>query len=297
MAEEKAPEEKKHTKNIIIIKKVKKHHDEHHGGAWKVAYADFVTAMMAFFLLMWLINTVSTDQLRGIAAYFMPEIGLEGSNGTGFDGHPYSSPTSRALDTQASKEALANGSAVNDYNDKREIYRERIIDSDAAKLISVMNNLEQNMDGSGEISKFKDNLIIEKTPEGIKIQIVDSLSRSVFKPGTAEVQPYMNKFLYIISELIKTVPNYISIEGHTAKEYDNRAGQVDQWDLSIQRANVIRKFYQNRIKPDQILRVEGHADTAPYDFKDLTSPKNSRIVIILLNTNTVGKLQSPVPTN
>ncbi|MDX1923936.1 MAG: flagellar motor protein MotB [Rickettsiaceae bacterium] len=280
-------------KNIIIIKKIKKHHDGHHGGAWKVAYADFVTAMMAFFLLMWLINTVTTDQLKGVAQYFMPESGLRGMRGWGFGGESNSKPLTRTLHLNQSTESLYPGTPTEPQDHNKE--KEMVVDSDATKLVSVMNNLAQSMDGTGEVSQMSDNVIIDKTPEGIRIQIIDSLNRSVFKSGSTEIQPYMNKFLYVIGDLIKSVPNYIAIEGHTSEEADPGIKGKDQWTLSLERADIIRKFYQQRIKKDQILKVTGRANTEPYDLKEPKSLKNSRIVIILLNMSSVGKIQSAIP--
>jgi chemotaxis protein MotB len=124
---------------------------------------------------------------------------------------------------------------------------------------------------------------------------MDSINRSVFKSGTAEIQPYMTRFLDVIANLIKNVPNYISIEGHTSDKSDKNMQGVDQWGLSLDRADAIRKFYQKRIKEDQILRITGRADTEPFDSKEPNSPKNNRIVIVLLNPDVVGRFQTAAP--
>ncbi len=277
--------------NIIIIKKIKKHHDGHHGGAWKVAYADFVTAMMAFFLLMWLISAVSSDRLQGIAQYFHPESGIRDMKG--WEGETNALPYKQNLHMNATTSSLYPGTpnASDNNQDKKSL----IVDSDATKLVNVMNNLAQNLDGSGEVTDMSDNVVIDRTPEGIRIQVLDSLNRAVFKPGSTDVEPYMQKFLFIIGDLIKTLPNYISIECHTSNKTDGDIKNLDQWKLSIDRANAIRGFLEKRIKKDQILKLIGRANTEPYDMTNLDSPQNARIVIILLNTSSLGKIQSAMP--
>ncbi|NDB82423.1 MAG: motility protein MotB [Alphaproteobacteria bacterium] len=276
-------------KNIIIIKKIKKHHGGHHGGAWKVAYADFVTAMMAFFLLLWLISSVSQDKLQGISEYFLPETGLINTKGYSGDNKTAPSTSQRVQLNSGSSSQGSTGSE--EKSDKESL----VVDSDATKLVSVMNNLSKTMDGSSEMSNLSENVLIDRVPEGLRIQLVDSLNRSVFKPGSSEIEPYMAKFLYIVSDIIKTVPNYISISGHTSVEADPEIKSQDQWTLSLQRSDTIRKFFEERIKKDQVLRLIGRANTDPFDPNDPQSPKNSRIVIILLNTSSLGKMQNVLP--
>lgn len=273
-------------KPVIIIKKQRAYNDDaHYGGMWKVAYADFVTAMMAFFLLMWLINTISTDKLKGVAEYFTPVIGLKDQSGTGLDGG----------DNPKSDDNLISSKSGDDSQDTDNDNKNEITESEFKKLVSVMNNLEQNSEGINDSERTSDNILIEKTPEGIKIQIMDSINRAVFKPGSSEIQPYMAKFLDVVARLIKTVPNYVSIEGHTSELVDARIAGMDQWSLSVDRADAIRKFYEKKIKMRQVLKIVGRANTEPFDTKDPRNPKNSRIVITLLNPSVVGKYQTAAP--
>ncbi len=278
-------------KSVIIIRKNKKHHPEHHGGMWKVAYADFVTAMMAFFLLMWLVNTISNDKLKGVAEFFTPTVGIKGQSGIGLDG---------GLDPQSTKGMLSPKSSIDlntgtekngpmqDDNDNKGAMN----DSSDQRIVNVMNNLEQSLDGNNELSKFSDNLQIEAVPEGIKIQIMDNINRSIFRADTSEIEPYMLKFLDVVANLVKTLPNYISIEGHTSPSTDKKA---DPWTLSVTRADMIRKFFERRLKPGQIIKLIGKGDSEPYDQNDLDNPKNVRIVLLLLNKESISKFHKSTP--
>jgi chemotaxis protein MotB len=279
---------------IILIRKNKKKHPEHHSGMWKVAYADFVTAMMAFFLLMWLVNTVSNDKLKGVAEYFTPVMGLKGQVGSGFEGGSDSDSKTKMLSARSNVDSATQGTPdggpINESSDNKDAFTR----SEEERLLSVMNNLEQNMDGTADIVRPNDNIMIEKSPEGIRIQIMDSINRSVFKSGSSQIQPYMTKFLEVIGNLVKNAPNYISIEGHTSEKSEKLEG-IDQWNLSVERANAIRKFYEKRIKPNQVIRIVGKANTEPFDAKEVDSPRNSRVVIVLLNPDVVGKFQTAAP--
>ena len=276
---------------IIIIRKNRKHRQEHHGGMWKVAYADFVTAMMAFFLLMWLVNTISNDKLKGVAEFFTPTVGIKGQSGIGLDG---------GLDPQSKKGLLSpkssidlnTGSLKNGPLEDDNEHTGAMTDTSEQKIVNVMNNLEQSLDGNNELSKFSENIHVESTPEGIKIQIMDNINRSIFKPDTAEIEPYMVRFLDVVANLIKTVPNYVSIEGHASPKTDKAS---DQWSLSVNRADMIRKFFSTRIKPGQIIKLIGKGDAEPYDYKDPNNPKNVRVVILLLNQESVSKFQKSIP--
>lgn len=290
-----AEDQEEHKKNIIIVKRVKKSHEEHHGGMWKVAYADFVTAMMAFFLLMWLVNTVSNDKLKGLAEYFTPVIGLKGQTGVGLDGGSDPQSAKGLLSSKSSTDSVTKGSPKNGPLDSQVDSKDSVTESEQDKLVSVMNNLEQDLEGTTETSKYRENIQIEKNPEGIRIQIMDSINRSVFVSGSSDIQPYMMKFLDVVANLIKTLPNYISIEGHTSPGSDPAVANIDQWTLSINRADSIRKYYEKRIKPEQVLKIIGRANTEPYDIEDPNNPKNARIVIILLNPDVVGKYKNAAP--
>ncbi|MDX1916410.1 MAG: flagellar motor protein MotB [Rickettsiaceae bacterium] len=278
-------------KNIIIIKKIKKVHGGHHGGAWKVAYADFVTAMMAFFLLMWLISSVSQEKLKGIAEYFTPESGIR-------DMRSYSGESSTAASKSQRVNISSSGNSKGTTGDTKKKDNETlVVDSDATKLVTVMNDLSKSMSGEAESTSLSENVIIDRVPEGVRIQLIDSHNRSVFKPGSSEIQPFMSKFLFMVTDLIKSVPNYISISGHTSQTNDTTLHGPDEWTLSIERADAIRKFFAQRIKQDQVLRLIGRASTDPFDANDPNSPKNSRVVIILLNSDSLGRNQNAIPTS
>lgn len=279
----------------IIIKKVyKKGHGGHHGGAWKIAYADFVTAMMAFFLLMWLISTVDKNKLRGVAEYFTPTVGLQGLSGIGLESGLYPQNKKGALSPQNSEVNKSLGAPKSGPADIEHDKKGLVSDSVNQEYISIMNNLEKAINGSSELNKFAENIVLQLTPEGLEIQVMDSYNRSVFKPNGSEIQPYMHKFLKAIGDIIKSIPNYISVEGHV---YDVAGTEnLNRWEVSISRANEIRKYFTNNlIKKDQIIRVIGKSDKEPFDLRNPSDPRNSRVVLLLLNPASIKNNLKPVP--
>lgn len=277
---------------IIYIKKIKKAEEEHHGGTWKIAYADFVTAMMAFFMLMWLINTVSQEKLRGIAEFFTPVVGLRSEMGSGVQ----SGSDSVKNDSEKTKENETQKKDTSNIFKDKSFPNIPTKKSDVKTVASIMNNLEKNLTGAMERSILRENVNIESTPEGIKIQIMDSTTRSVYKSQTSEIQPYMVRFLKVIGNLVRTVPNHIAINGHTSEKADKDLQGFDQWRLSIERAESMHLALRNLLKQDQLLRITGKADKEPYDPTHLDNPKNSRIDIILMKPDTVEAYQKPDPS-
>jgi len=158
-----------------------------------------------------------------------------------------------------------------------------------------MNNLENKMQGGSEFATLQDNVIVENSPEGIRILVMDSTSRSVFKPKSTELQPYMIKLFEVIGNLIKTVPNHVSIDGHTSDVADGSLRGVDQWRLSADRADSVRRSLAHVLKKEQLLKVTGRANTDPYDTKNPSSSKNSRIAITLMDPAFVNKIQKSDP--
>ncbi len=280
----------------IIIKKIKKGGGAgHHGGAWKVAYADFVTAMMAFFLLMWLINTTSPEQKRGIADYFAPAsvsqttsgaggilagtaLGNEGTKQNGSqsivqDGSPDVKKPDDGKAKDSAKGADANADQVKQDEQKRE----------EAAFASAAQSLRQAMQDLPELAELQKNIIIDQTPEGLRIQLVDQEGRSMFNQGTAQPNDRAKLLLRAISKVINQLPNRISIYGHTSASPGGGAKAEGDWPLSQARADASRKLLQSAgVSADRIYQESGKGTSEPLYPDDPTLPGNRRIAIVLV---------------
>jgi chemotaxis protein MotB len=283
----------------IIIKKVKKGgHGGHHGGAWKVAYADFVTAMMAFFLLMWLINTTSPEQKRGIADYFAPASVSTSTSGTGgiLAGTSMGSEgvkgegTVKVLEQQApdpprnvvdqgssSKQAAstienATEQALHDALKKRE-------DQEAQTAAASIKQALQSMPELAELSK---QIHVDQTPEGLRIMLSDDEGRPMFDQGSPKPNDRARVLLRAVARVINQLPNRITITGDTSASPDGKKHPED-WDLSMQRANASRAILQQAgVDSDRIRRVSGDGSSDPLFPDDPTLAGNRRIAIVLL---------------
>lgn len=281
----------------ILIKKIKKGgHDGHHGGAWKVAYADFVTAMMAFFLLMWLINTTDPEQKRGIAEYFAPASvsattsgsgGILGGTALGDDGAKSSG--SMSVITQLAPESPQNqaeqaGQSSDLTGASEAQLREEIARREAADFASAAESLRQAMQSMPELAELSKQLIIDQTPEGLRIQLVDQEGRSMFEQNSSRPNARAQVLLRAISRVINQLPNRISITGHTsAAPGSNRATGPNDWTLSAERANASRLVLQAAgVDPDRVYQVSGKAGSDPLYPDDPTLAGNRRIAIVLL---------------
>lgn len=281
----------------IVIKKVKKViGGGHHGGAWKVAYADFVTAMMAFFLLMWLINTTSPEQKRGIADYFAPASvsrSTQGSDGllggTAFqeDG-ARASGSNRQIDEELSAENQRTKSGSSEETDTKpgvpsqSAMNEALAKRETAEFNSAEASLRQALQDLPDYAELSRNLIIEQTPEGLNIQLVDQEGRAMFQGSSAEPLPRTQHLLDTVSKVIQQLPNRISISGHTDTTRPSRSG-YSNWDLSADRANAARRILEKGgVEGDRIYEVAGKGDREPLYPDDPDLPANRRISITLL---------------
>lgn len=281
----------------IIIKKIKKvSGGGHHGGAWKVAYADFVTAMMAFFLLMWLINTTDPEQKRGIAEYFAPASvsqttsgsgGLLGGTSLGDDGSKSSGSMSvvQQLAPEAPQDAPAEaGQSSNLAAASEQALRDEIGKREAAEFQSAAESLRQAMQRMPELAELSKQMIIDQTPEGLRIQLVDQEGRSMFEQNSARPNERARVLLRAISTVINRLPNRISITGHTsAVAGSGRASAAGDWPLSSNRADASRQILQQAgVDPDRVYSVAGKAGSDPIYPDDPALPGNRRIAIVLL---------------
>jgi chemotaxis protein MotB len=281
----------------IIIKKVKKGGGGHHGGAWKVAYADFVTAMMAFFLLMWLINTTSPEQKRGIADYFAPASVSETTSGAGgiLGGAALGNDGSKAAGSSDVIEELAPSSQNPNDGDSKEGSKGKTPEEAAAAAMaeaqakreqaafaSAAQSLRQAMQSMPELAELSKNIIIDETPEGLRIQLVDQEGRAMFNQGSAQPNDRAKVLLRAISKTINQLPNRISIYGHTSASAGGAKPESD-WALSSARADASRKVLQGAgVDADRVYQVSGKAASEPLYPDDPMLPGNRRIAIVLL---------------
>jgi chemotaxis protein MotB len=282
----------------IIIKKIKKGGGGgHEGGAWKVAYADFVTAMMAFFLLMWLINTTSPEQKRGIADYFAPASVSETTSGSGgiLAGTALGSDGAKAKGTSTVIEELSPESRNPDDGKSRdaskaalsedastEAMREALKRRDDAAFASAAQSLRQALQDMPELAELSKNIIVDQTPEGLRIQLVDQEGRSMFNEGSIQPNDRAKVLLRAIAKVINQLPNRISIYGHTSASPGGAKAETD-WTLSAARADASRRILQSAgVDRDRVYQVSGKATSEPLYPDDPMLPGNRRIAIVLL---------------
>jgi chemotaxis protein MotB len=280
----------------IIIKRIKKGGGAgHHGGAWKVAYADFVTAMMAFFLLMWLINTTSPEQKRGIADYFAPASVSQTTSGSGGilagtalgnDGAKQNGSQSIVSDASPDARHPNDGKArdaAKGADPTSEQLREAQQRKEAASFASAAQSLRQALQDMPELAELSKNIIIDQTPEGLRIQLVDQEGRSMFNQGTAVPNDRAKLLLRAIAKIINQLPNRISIYGHTSASPGSGGNAKSDWPLSQARADVSRNILEGAgVDDDRVYQVSGKATKDPLYPDDPTLPGNRRIAIVLL---------------
>ena len=277
----------------IIIKKIKKGgHGGHHGGAWKVAYADFVTAMMAFFLLMWLINTTTPEQKRGIADYFAPESVSRSESGTGAllggtsaanDGAM--GQGSLAVKTQLRPPATEEQSEINSKGQDNADGSASSGRSNAqnAALEQAAARLRQAMQDKPDLAELSKHVLIDDTPEGVRIQLVDQDGRSMFEAGKADPKPYAQRLLQEVAKTVSELPNRVSIVGHTDGGSFQGPGGYSNWDLSAARANAsLKVLLDSGMGQDHVAEVGGRAGSDPLYPDNPHASGNRRISIVLL---------------
>lgn len=252
----KKPKEEEPKKPRRRIKKVR-HHGGHHGGAWKVAYADFVTAMMALFLVLWLVSQADTKLKEAIANYFRSPGVFDTMNGGILSGAKKVSKEPANLSSKDEEQAL----------------------------FSVAQSLQKKFETRPEFSKYKDQIRIEVTDEGLNIDILDKAERVSFPIGSAELTEEAKAVLIEIAKGICSLPNPIVIGGHTdSRVFPSETGYTN-WELSADRANAARRVLQaDCVAPRQIHRIIGHADSQPLVPADPLAPANRRISVTVLRT-------------
>jgi chemotaxis protein MotB len=279
----------------IIVKKIKKGGHGHHGGAWKIAYADFVTAMMAFFLLMWLLGSTTEGDKKGIADYFNSplKISLMGGSGSGDSSSIIKgggADLSRSGGQVKNGEVEAKKRSINLQALKAEQKR-----AELAKLQAIKEKVEDVLASNPKLAAMKSQIQLDMTADGLRIQIVDEQNRAMFDSGSAYVKPYMRDLLREIGLVLAEVPNRLTLEGHTdAQAFAGGDRGYSNWELSSDRANSSRRELVAGGLPDEhVLRVQGLASSQLFEPADPASPANRRISIIVMNREAEERVLRP----
>lgn len=280
----------------IIVKKVKKGHHGHHGGAWKIAYADFVTAMMAFFLLMWLISMTTQEQKIGLAEYFAPSTLSSSQSGAGGmlagksldkSGNKPSTPSDAetgSADRGDSARASSQGRTSN-FDVSRP-------DASVQANYSAMASLRQALQTLPDINELSHNILIEPTKDGVNVSLVDENGRSMFRDGSVQPYEHTRRVLQAIAPTLRQLPNRLTITGHTSTTRPGAAPAAEPWTLTAGRALAVREILAGAgVRNDNFSSVAGRADTEPVFPDDPYIASNRRVTITLLNSS------PPAPPN
>jgi len=261
----------------VVIKRIKKRSGGAHGGAWKIAYADFVTAMMAFFLLMWLISSTSQSDLEGIAEYFKTPLKVALAGG------PSRSESSSV--TKGGGRDLTRREGQTQKKDILKAAEAELKRAELERLKELKKKLEIAIEANPTLRQFQKQLLLDITTEGLRIQIVDEQNRPMFASGKAELQPYTRDILREIGRALNEVDNKISLSGHTdATPYPSGEKGYSNWELSADRANASRReLIVGGMSERKVLRVVGLSSAVMLDKGDPFNPINRRISIIVMN--------------
>ncbi|MEQ1770255.1 MAG: flagellar motor protein MotB [Devosia sp.] len=293
----------------IIIKKIKKGHAAHHGGAWKIAYADFVTAMMAFFLLLWLISMTTDEQKKGLADYFAPASASETASGAGgvMAGTALDTAGAKTSDSVSAKEpGVATASKdvkmtlLAPSDGRQKTIADGMADGKQANagtkskfdqaFHSAAASIKQAWQADPEVAQLSDNLIVQETENGLEIQILDQAGRPMFPAGSKFPFEVTRKAIAALGPILNKLPNQIVIDGHTAAGTTYENARYGAWELSSDRANVVRGILgEFGLSDEHVKAVSGRATSEPFFADAPYMAPNERVVI------TVSYAAPPVP--
>ncbi|PCI65313.1 MAG: motility protein MotB [Gammaproteobacteria bacterium] len=294
----------------IIIKKIKKSGHSFHGGSWKVAFADFATAMMAFFLLLWLMGNTSEEEKQAISGYFQDPSGVANLSGATTSIIGEGGADSAVIELQQPQMQISSETASEIENDLLEVQTEET-NLDEALLLAekrelleleqLKNNLEALVENNIVFEEYREQILIDITESGLRIQIVDKDKRPMFDSGSAELKTHSLKILKGLALVLKNVPNKLSITGHTdatrfsreGRNYKRLESSYGNWELSADRANSARRaLNQSGINENKIARVEGFSSSVLFDRNNPHAPINRRIAIIVLKNSVANHIQN-----
>ena len=290
----------------IFIKRVKKVSGGHHGGAWKIAYADFVTAMMAFFLLLWLLNSVTQEQLEGISNYFAPAAPAATTSGAGgvlggqtvaVDGSQSNAKSTPSVSLALPPPKSGLGGEESESKPKNEeketdpdkVSEEALKKKEEDQFEKAKDELRQALQSIPNAATMSKSLLVDNTPEGLRIQIVDQEGLPMFQSGGSEPLPRARELLKLVAQVIQTLPQKIAISGHTDSVRFGTGTSYGNWELSSDRANATRRtLLELNVPIERIDRVVGKADTEPLLKEDPANARNRRLSVILLRATGEG---------
>ncbi len=270
----------------IVFKKIKKKAKHgHHGGAWKIAYADFVTAMMAFFLLMWLLASTDEATRKGVAEYFQDPFGIKidpSGEGMANRGGLIQGGGSDLQSKDSGDVHLGQDTSVQVSPEDIEKLAE---EGERMRLEELRERIKAKLDADSRLTEYRDQIKLESTPDGLKIQIVDVKNRPMFKLASSNIEDYAKMILRDLAPVINELPNKVTINGHTdALPFPNNSIGYSNWELSADRANVARhELTLGGLAEDKVLRIVGLASSIPYVLDNPNDPMNRRISIVVMN--------------
>ena len=276
----------------IIIKRVKKGGHAVHGGAWKIAYADFVTAMMAFFLLMWLLGSTSEGDKKGISDYFQSplKVAMQGGSGAGASNSVISGGGNDISQTSG-QSAKSDAEAKRSRKVATEQFRQSEAKADSRRLSALSAKIAAAISNNKKLAEFASQIKLQITPDGLQIQIVDDQKRPMFDIGSATVKPYMREILREIGVTLMDVENKISLDGHTDRTAYGSPLGYSNWELSADRANATRRELMAAGMPeDKLARVVGMGSSVPYEPENPKAPSNRRITLLVMTREAEERL-------
>lgn len=305
----------------IVVKKIKKVNGGHHGGSWKIAYADFVTALMAFFLLMWLLTSDASGNLAGIAEYFKNplKVSMQGGSGAGGsnsilqgggrtitnkdgqDNAAQNNSSNAIVNINKTSESRKNNAAQKNTNDPNVLEKQKkgaaeyefLKKTEEENLKALEQQLKKMIESDKNLFPFKDQIMLDINTDGLRIQIVDKQNRAMFGLAKAELEPFAKTILRAMGPLINSVPNKIKISGHTDAYAFSQANKTyGNWELSAERANAARRELINgTMDAEKVLQVDGMGSALPFDKENPLNPINRRIAIVVMNIKAEARVR------
>lgn len=269
----------------IIIKRINKCPHCAHGGAWKVAFADFMTAAMAFFLMLWILSGASDSEMKAMAEYFRDPTVIEASPEVLIRSERSGQATDSVIDMGGFMDA-PKGDEIDDIE-------ETLKAKERADMEMIKSELEQRIEASPVLQEFKEQLKLDVTPNGLQVQILDDRRRPMFSAGVDAPRDYAQTIIREVGRVLAKSTHPISIAGHTDSSGYTVNAEYTNWELSSDRANAARRLMlQGGVTAEKIVQVVGFADTIPFDKENPYNPRNRRISIVVLNQEAIARLRA-----